>query len=131
MSDKLVIEVLRPSGVRLPAVSSVHPEERAGLMLVPGENNVSLECWNAVLTNPAIRIQLAAGILRNKGKGKAVPLTVDWATVSVDKARKLIEHMTDVEKLHGIKQQTKKKKISALCDERIKVVLKDNEKENS
>lgn len=130
MSD-LVVVMHRPSGMLLPPATSMREEERRGLMLLPGENTVSAVYWDAVKSNPGVKIALGAGDLQNKGEGVAKPLVDDWSAITLAKAKELLEQIEDVPKLSDIKKKAKKKGLRDLCAKRIEVILSENETANS
>lgn len=132
-SDKnFVIDVSRTSGIQLPPVEGLeNPEERDGLMLLPGQNDVSKKCWDAVKENPGIRIFLRAGYLKNTGEGKAVPIVTDWNKLAPRRAEEILEQIEDIEKIQAIKSEAKKKTLISLCEKRIDDIMDEREAENS
>lgn len=128
--DKIVIVNTEKRGIQLPEASSELSEERQGLLLLPGENSVSAGYWANVQDNPAVKIWLRVGYLKNKGAGEAVPLATDWNALSLDKARSLVAKIDDVMSLNKIKKSAKKKNLRSIVDERIKELLDEGEAEN-
>lgn len=71
----VVIEVTKPRGVGLPGkVTEEGVTTHYGLRLLPGENNVPVNEWERVRTHKTVKMYLDAGILLDKGPGKAKKL---------------------------------------------------------
>ncbi len=127
----LVIEVIRSSGIQLPPVKGLEkPEERDGLMLLPGQNDVSKEYWDVALKNPGVKVGLRAGHLKNLGPGQAVPLVTDWNALPLRRAEEILNQIDDLETIQKIKSEAKKKQLISLCEARADKILEDQEMEN-
>jgi hypothetical protein len=127
----LVIEVTRNSGIQLPPVEGLEkPEERDGLMLLPGQNDVSKECWEAALKNPGMKILLRGGYLSNRGEGQAVPIITDWNALPLRRAEEVLNQIDEAETVHKIKAEAKKKQLVSLCEARLDQILEEQEAAN-
>ena len=126
-NEMLVIDNSRPSAFFLPSATSSVPEEKNGLCLLPGENEVSPGYWKLVKENPGVKIALRAAILKNNGPGKAKPIVQNWNELTVAKAGLIIDQLEDIEELHTIKKNAKKVGVRKLCDLRISEILDANE----
>jgi hypothetical protein len=123
----LIVVVTKACGVVLPEVEIGSPEERRGLTLLPGQNDVSSKYWEQVKDNPGVKIYRKAGILRNDGPGVAVPMTTDISKMNIEEARVIINAIGEIERLRDIKEADKRKTIGAICDDRIEKILDENE----
>jgi len=88
----IVINVTRPSALRLPNRKDFRePHLRGGVRLLPGENDVNADYWDSVKTNGTVKKWLAVGLIENKGKGKAQPITESLASVKVENFGKYLK----------------------------------------
>ena len=80
--SNLVIENTEPRLVELP---DVEPKgDNAGYTaykLSPGENDVPSEYWDAIVSNPGVKICLAVGTIKNNGEGKATSILADLSKI--------------------------------------------------
>ena len=125
MSDpkNIVIKVTEPRAVVLPGLDSSRPEERAGLTLIPGENDVTAGYWQAAKKNPAVKIYVAAGIIVEQGEGKAVPLNKGLDGLTVKEALAKIAKIDSVQMLKDLREATTKKGIISELDKRIDALV--------
>lgn len=116
----LVIKVNQPRAVFLPPASSKVEDERNGLRLLPGENAVSEEYFEAIASNPGVRILLESGVIENKGAGKARSLADGLDALSIDDARRVVAKISSIEVLNKLKANTSKKAALTALNERLK-----------
>lgn len=120
---QLIIENTRASLVTLPAVTSTDPEAAVGVQLLPGENNVQEWYWKQCKKVRAVIIWLAAGVLVEKGVGKARPLTAGLDSLDKQEAFIKIAKCSSVPILKDWSAQSKKKATQKQCSDRINELI--------
>jgi hypothetical protein len=122
----LVIVNTRPTLVELPDVKTQIDDDDGNLLaegwnpqrLLPGENNVSADYWDAVKGNPGVKVLLAAGYLRNQGQGVARAILDTLDSLPMDEAKKQIGKCIDMALLTKWGDTTKRDPLKRLITER-------------
>lgn len=111
-ADNIVIELRRPTRYDL----------LAGVVLLPGENNVSRELWDLNLKNAMVQKFIEVGHIVEKGEGIAKPIADQLGTVTPGKARLWISACNDVEQLMRWRAQDTRPDVREYIDGRIETV---------
>jgi hypothetical protein len=110
--------------VKLPGFPSKDPELDAGLVLIPGENNVPEWYWNKCLTIRCVKIWHLAEILKNEGVGKAQSLDEGLDNLSKVEANTRIFKCESVKLLRDWADKTESAELKRACNDRINDLIK-------
>lgn len=127
MSNKnLVIRNTEPRQYELPNVKPEHTKagklKSAGFVayrLLPGENDVPEELWNAVKGNPGVKIAIACKTLVNMGEGKAKSILAGLDNLSPDIALRHIGNCENVKLLNEWRGNTENLGLRKAIEERV------------
>lgn len=118
----IILKVCEPRAIVLPPASSTEEKERAGLILIPGENSVTEGYFALIEKNPGVVMLLESGALKNLGTGEAKPLSEGLDAYTVPEARKVIAKLNDSRALERFRESTTKKGILEAINERLKAL---------
>jgi len=124
-ANNLVIENTQARAIFLPPARAkdgpVHPLARKGRMLYPGQNDVPAEHWDAIQTNPSVKLWGPAGMryLVSHGPGKAAPVPRGLDGMDERDALAKLELMNDVPKLVELRDLTTSAALRDLANARI------------
>lgn len=122
-NKNLVIEVLEPRMVVLPAGQSDLQAEASGLRLKPGENNVSEMYWNSVKKKSSVKILLAAKVIKKVRVGKARELAVSFDGMTNREFQEKLETLDSPKLLMDLRDNTKDTKYVELANKKINQLM--------
>jgi hypothetical protein len=111
-ADNIVIELRRPTRYDL----------LAGVVLLPGENNVSRALWDLNLKSAMVQKFIELGHIIEKGEGTAKPIADQLGTVTPGKARLWISACEDIEQLRRWREQDTRPDVREYIDGRIETI---------
>ncbi len=106
-----------------------NPELIVGKKLLPGENSVPSDYWDAIKGHKAVKMLLAVKILKNKGVGKARSLADGLDALEKHEAIKQIHKCTSTQILNDWAKKTSDSGLSKRCKARIGELIEDQGKE--
>lgn len=139
--EMLIIKNKRASLVELPG--KPHPDTKkphvywktcedleliAGKKLLPGENNVPPEYWEAIKGLRIVKMFQAAGILKKKGFGVAKSLGDGLDSLEKHEALLKIHKCSVVQVLNDWADKTKDDSLKKACKNRIEELIEDQDK---
>lgn len=124
----LVLENTRPCAIFLPAVMADQTERFQTQMLVPGQNNVDRAHFEALASNPAIRLYVKTGYLVvHEGLAEAEPLPTGLDGLSDGEALERLGKITDVNLLQDLRDSTASTGMRDLVQRRISEILDEGD----
>jgi len=123
LSENLVIVNTEPRAIYLPPADVQDFDEARGLRLLPGENNVSSLLWEAIQSNPAVKIWVTQELLVNRGAGKAKPLADGLDNLTLAQAATQIAKCESGKFLADLREKTTNAPIIELINKRIREII--------
>ena len=127
VDQQIIIENATARGIELPKGDYDGDGRLDRKTLIPGENNISSSAWEKCKKNPAVKLYIAAGHLKNRGPGKAKSLAVGLDALTLAQAKDQIARCDEVKILKDWRGKTDKPRYKDLCEKRIKEIIDDAE----